>query len=63
LEKRSIDKKVDMGFEVLKMKATKAATSAVSDLLAEQQYQKELLELEQTMLESKLQALRKGKGT
>ncbi len=52
-----------MGFEVLKMKATKAATSAVSDLLAEQQYQKELLELEQTMLESKLQALRKGKGT
>jgi hypothetical protein len=60
LEKRNAGKKAVKGYQVLKIKATKTAQTTVSDLLAAQQHQKELFELERTMLESKLLALRRG---
>lgn len=60
LEKRNAGKQVVTGHEVFKIKATQTAQTTVSDLLAEQQHQKELFELERKMLESKLATLRRG---
>lgn len=59
LEKRHAGKQAVKGYQVLKMKATKTAQTTVSDLLATQQHQKELFELERRMLESKLAAILK----
>ncbi len=59
LEKRNAGKQVVKGHEVFKIKATKTAQTTVTDLLAEQQHQKELFELERKMLESKLATLRR----
>jgi transcriptional regulator with XRE-family HTH domain len=60
LEQRNAGKQVITGHEVFKMKVTQTAQTTVSDLLAAQQHQKELFELERKMLESKLTTLRRG---
>ncbi len=62
LEIRNAEKQVVTGHEVFKMKATQTAQTNVSDLLAAQQHQKELFELERKMLASKLTTLRRGRG-
>ncbi len=60
LEMRKAGKQVVKAHEVLLIKASKKGETTPSDWLIERQHQKELLELERSMLESKLVALRKG---
>ena len=60
LEMRKAGKQVVKAHEVLLIKPAKIGNKKESVWLAEQQHQKELLELERSMLESKLVALRKG---
>jgi len=62
LEMRKAAKQVVKAQEVLLIKPAKIAQKNGSVWLAEQQHQKELLELERNMLESKLVALRKSGG-
>lgn len=57
---RKAEKQVVKAHEVLLIKTDKKAKKKGPDWLAEQQHQKELLELERSMLESKLVALRKA---
>lgn len=60
LEMRKAGKQVVKAHEVLLIKTAKKGKMKGPDWLAEQQHQKELFELERSMLESKLVALRKG---
>ncbi len=62
LEIRKAGKQVVKGHEVLLIKTSKKGETTPSDWLTERQHQKELLELERSMLESKLVALRKAEG-